>query len=73
MLSMESIARRIAMGVFSPVAGYYGASSAMYLCGGIGFVGIVLLALFARHAHLHGREGRECAAPVCSRVPAESD
>ena len=56
MLSMESIARRIAMGVFSPVAGYYGASSAMYLCGGIGFVGILLLALWSRHAHLKGRE-----------------
>tara|TARA_R110002096_G_scaffold299503_6_gene494188 strand:+ start:89467 stop:90642 length:1176 start_codon:yes stop_codon:yes gene_type:complete len=73
MLSMESIARRIAMGVFSPVAGYYGASSAMYLCGGIGFVGIVLLAIFARHAHLHGREGRGCAQPACPGLVAESD
>jgi len=73
MLSMESIARRIAMGVFSPVAGYYGASSAMYLCGGIGFVGIVLLALFARHAHLHGRTARGCPQPICVGVAAESD
>ncbi len=73
MLSMESIARRIAMGVFSPIAGYYGASSAMYLCGGIGFVGIVLLALTARHAHLHGREGRGCPQPICVRMARESD
>ncbi|MCP4443734.1 MAG: MFS transporter [Myxococcales bacterium] len=74
MLSMESIARRVAMGVFSPIAGYYGASSAMYLCGGIGFVGIVLLALFVRHAHLHGRQRRTCTLPMCAPVAAaESD
>ncbi|GAB4521553.1 MAG: MFS transporter [Haliangiales bacterium] len=44
-LSLESIARRAAMGLFWPVAGVVGASSAMYLCGGVGFVGFIALAL----------------------------
>ncbi len=46
-LSIESIARRGAKGVFSPIAGYMGASAAIYLCGGIGIVGFALLAVFA--------------------------
>ena len=46
-LSVESIARRAAKGLFAPVAGYVGASSAMYLCGGLGLLGVVLLAVFA--------------------------
>lgn len=46
-LSVESIARRMAKGLFSPVFGYVGASSAMYLCGGIGLAGFLILALFA--------------------------
>ena len=46
-LSVESIARRGAKGVFSPIAGYMGASAAIYLCGGIGIVGFALLAVFA--------------------------
>ena len=56
-LSIESIARRGAKGVFSPVAGYVGATSAIYLCGGIGIVGFALLALFAvkRTPHLLGQ------------------
>ena len=73
MLSMESIARRLAMGIFSPIAGYYGASSAMYLCGGIGFVGIVLLALFAKHAHLHGRQAGSCPTATCAPIVSGSD
>lgn len=46
-LSVESIARRAAMGMFWPVAGTIGAASAMYLCGGIGFVGFFVLATLA--------------------------
>jgi MFS family permease len=46
-LSVESIARRAAKGLFSPVAGYVGAASAMYLCGSIGLIGLVILAAFA--------------------------
>ena len=48
-LSVESIARRLAKGIFAPVAGYVGASSAMYLCGGIGLAGVLMLALLAAH------------------------
>ncbi|MCG8418889.1 MAG: MFS transporter [Proteobacteria bacterium] len=55
-LSVESIARRGAKGVFSPIAGYVGVSSAIYLCGGIGIIGFALLALFAaRSMPLLGR------------------
>jgi hypothetical protein len=55
-LSVESIARRMAKGLFAPVAGYVGASSAMYLCGGIGVAGLVLLmALSARMVPTMGR------------------
>ncbi len=47
-LSVESIFRRGAMGLFAPVAGFYGASSAMTLCGIIGLVGLIILATLAR-------------------------
>lgn len=47
MLSVESIVRRAAMGLFAPVAGLYGASSALTLYGLIGLVGLVVLALLA--------------------------
>jgi hypothetical protein len=46
-LSIDSIARRSAKGLFSPVAGYVGASAAMVLCGAIGFVGFIVLAVCA--------------------------
>ncbi len=46
-LSVESIFRRGAMGLFAPIAGFYGASSAMTLCGILGLVGLVVLATFA--------------------------
>ena len=46
-LSVESIVRRSAMGVFAPIAGIYGANSAMYLCAAIGLVGLATLAVFA--------------------------
>ncbi len=46
-LSIESIARRAATGLFWPVGGMVGASSAMYLCGAIGFVGFVALSVMA--------------------------
>ena len=49
-LSIESIVRRGAMGVFAPIAGIYGASSAMLLCGAIGVVGLLVLAGFALRA-----------------------
>jgi MFS family permease len=46
-LSIESIVRRSAMGVFAPIAGFYGAGSAMYLCGALGLLGLVVLAVAA--------------------------
>jgi MFS family permease len=46
-LSVESMARRAAMGLFAPLAGLYGQSNVMLLCGAVGIVGLVLLA-FAR-------------------------
>ncbi len=49
-LSVESIVRRGAMGVFAPIAGNYGASSAMTLYGVIGLGGFALLAAFALRA-----------------------
>ena len=44
-LSVESIVRRAAMGVFSPIAGLYGAHSAMQLCGVVGLAGMAVLAV----------------------------
>ncbi|MBK9030384.1 MAG: MFS transporter [Myxococcales bacterium] len=46
-LSVESIVRRGAMGVFAPIAGLYGATSAMQLCGVIGLAGLAILAAVA--------------------------
>ncbi len=73
MLSMESIVKRFAMGAFSPVAGYYGAASGMYLCGGIGFVGIVLLAIWSRHANLKVRNVRPLLPSIAVEPAVESD
>ena len=41
------MARRAAMGLFAPLAGLYGQSHVMLLCGAVGILGLVLLA-FAR-------------------------
>jgi MFS family permease len=44
-LSMESMVRRAAMGVFSPLVGLFGESDVMALCGLVGIAGFVLLAV----------------------------
>ncbi len=44
-LSVESMARRVAMGLFAPLAGVYGRTELMLLCGAIGLGGFVVLAL----------------------------
>jgi MFS family permease len=62
-LSIESIMRRAAMGVFSPVAGRFGAASAIYLCGAVGFAGGLVLALTARQSPSRPRGARETAPP----------
>jgi MFS family permease len=44
-LSVESMVRRAAMGVFAPLVGLYGQSDVMMLCGAVGLAGFVVLAL----------------------------
>jgi MFS family permease len=72
LLSIESIARRLGMGAFSPVAGYYGAASAIYLCGAIGIAGLVGLAAFARFAPLMAGKPRLPAADAPASIGLES-
>jgi MFS family permease len=49
-LSIESIMRRAAMGLFLIPAALLGSTSAIYLCGGVGLAGGILLWLTARPA-----------------------
>lgn len=44
-LSVESMARRCAMGLFSPLVGLYGETDVMLLCGVVGLAGLGLLAV----------------------------
>jgi MFS family permease len=44
-LSVESMARRAAIGLFAPLVGLYGQADVMLLCGAVGLGGLVLLAL----------------------------
>lgn len=44
-LSVESMVRRAAMGLFAPLVGLYGQNDVMLLCGGVGLAGLALLAL----------------------------
>ena len=44
-LSVESMARRGAIGIFSPLVGLYGQNDVMVLCGAVGIGGFLLLAL----------------------------
>lgn len=62
-LSIESIARRTAMALFSLLAGLFAASSAILLCAVVGFAGLVVLALTARHAPGRTRLGSLADAP----------
>ncbi len=61
-LSVESMARRAAMGVFAPLVGLYGESNVMALCGAVGLVGFVLLAA----VHVRATRSAEAAAPTRS-------
>lgn len=45
MLSVESMGRRIAMGILMLVAGLYGQGSVLALCGAIAVIGLVILAV----------------------------
>ncbi len=44
LLSVESMARRAAMGVFAPLVGLWGQADVMVLCGGVGLAGLIALA-----------------------------
>lgn len=44
-LSVESMARRLTLGLFAPLAGLYGQAQVMVLCGVVGLAGMVLLAI----------------------------
>lgn len=53
-LSVESMVRRLAFGIFSPAVGglmdRHGPASGLLLCGAVGFVGTAILAFAARNA-----------------------
>lgn len=44
-LSVESMVRRAAMGIFAPLVGLYGQADVMLLCGAVGLGGLVLLVI----------------------------
>lgn len=56
MLSIESIARRAATGLFIPIIGLYGLDTAIYICGGAAFVGMLLLAFWVPQMGFTGRK-----------------
>lgn len=60
-LSIESIARRIAIGGFSLIAAHYGAHAAIYLGGALGLAGFVLLLFVGQHSP--SRRARAATAP----------
>jgi len=65
-LSIESMARRAAMGVFAPLVGLYGEANVMALCGVVGLAGLVLLAVAATR-------GRSLLVDHLARHPAVDD
>jgi sugar phosphate permease len=72
-LSVESMARRAAMGVFSPLVGLYGESDVMLLCGGVGLAGLVVLALTrSRRRRAPAGSSLRAAAVVSQLPPAAS-
>lgn len=71
-LSIESIARRIAIGGFSLIAAYYGAHTAMYLGGVFGLAGFVVLLVVGHQAPSRGT--RAATVPIDERrVPPAAE
>ena len=70
-LSIESIMRRLAMGLFLLSASLLGSSSAIYLCGAVGLAGGILLWLTARPATQAARTD-VAAAPQTTSTPLEA-
>jgi MFS family permease len=72
-LSIESIMRRAAMGLFLLSASLLGSTSAIYLCGAVGLAGGILLWLTARPRAATARtDGTAGSAPQTSPTPLEA-
>jgi MFS family permease len=63
-LSVESMVRRAAMGAFALLAGLYGHTDVMLLCGVVGLAGLVVLAL--------ARVREPAEAPVAVSIPTDT-
>lgn len=69
-LSIESMGRRAAIGIFSPLVGLYGQADVMLLCGAVGIGGFVVLAIARiRRTELAppGSAAQHASAPVDRR------
>ena len=71
-LSIESIVRRAAFGLFSPVVGFFGAASAIYVCGIFGVIAIAVLALVASSGATRAARRRESVASVAEPARARA-
>jgi MFS family permease len=73
-LSVESMVRRVAFGLFAPACGllydHYGRGAAFYLCAGVGVLGACALALRGRSAHLEPMVPAVAAVPTVAAPPA---
>lgn len=60
-LSVESMVRRAAMGIFAPLLGLHGQADVMLVCGAVGLGGLVLLAVARPAARVDARAPRVSA------------
>jgi MFS family permease len=70
-LSIESIVRRAAFGLFSPVVGFFGAATAIYVCGIFGFA--AMMVLFVVAGHKFRRPAIPAAVAKVASAPATVD
>ena len=71
-LSVESIARRGLTGLFIPVAGLWNESVALYVAGGLGAAGFIVLALFRPHLKRESALDLLADARVVAAPPLEN-
>jgi predicted MFS family arabinose efflux permease len=78
-LSVESMARRLAFGAFTPVAGWlvdrHGLGAGLYACAAVGLIGAALLvagALTRRHRGLASFEGEVTPTPLPTVLDTEA-
>lgn len=70
LLAVESIARRLVMGVFAVSAGLYGQANVMFICGAAGLLGLVVLATTMRgRSHERSRASTLTASGSRTRLP----